>query len=168
MFKQNNVCPICGSGKLKKSTVTETFEYKGQTIEIQDYVVFECSECNESIVDKKTLKKAEKILRDFHREVDGLLTSTEIKKIRVALGLTQKDFGLILGGGEKSFARYESCAVTQSKPMDNLIRIVNERPEVIGILQKDKGENNGGFNFSETFVYHYRQKNKPILKIVGE
>ncbi|SDT87874.1 type II toxin-antitoxin system MqsA family antitoxin [Desulfobacula phenolica] len=168
MFKHNDICPICGSGKLKENNVTETFEYKGQIKEIQNYVVFECSECNESVVDQKTLKKAEKILRDFHREVDGLLTSTEIKTIRKALGFTQKDFGLILGGGEKSFARYESCVVTQSKSMDNLIRIVNEKPEVIEIIQKNQGAHNGTFNFSETFVYHYSQNNEPFLKIVGE
>ncbi|MFO7884248.1 MAG: type II toxin-antitoxin system MqsA family antitoxin [Desulfobacteraceae bacterium] len=167
MYKHGDICPICGYEGLQEKSITERFEYKGQTKEIENYIVFECPECNESVIDKKTLKRSEKILRDFHREVDGLLTSKEIKSIRKTLGFTQKDFGLVLGGGEKGFARYESCAVTQSKSMDNLLRIVSKKPEVICILQKSNNHYNQTFKFSESFVYHYNQDSRCFLKIVG-
>lgn len=129
-------CPICGYKKMAKRVITEEFEYKGQILKIDDYVIFECPECEESIVDKDTLKSSGKIIRDFHRKVDGLLTSSQIKKIRTSLGFKQTDFGILLGGGEKSFARYESCAVTQSRAMDNLLRVLDEFPAGLKVLRK--------------------------------
>ncbi len=134
MYKNNDPCPICGDGRLRKKSVRETFEYKGESLTLDDYIIYECQECEEAIVDPKSIKKTEKPVRDFHRKVDGLLTSDEIKAIRTALGYTQEQFGKILGGGAKSFARYENGTVTQSKPMDNLLRIVKQYPEVLNVL----------------------------------
>ena len=60
-------CPICGTGKLKKKVGTESFEYKGETLTIPDYVTFLCKECGETIVDSVTLKESGKKLKDrFH------------------------------------------------------------------------------------------------------
>lgn len=168
MRKQENICPICGSESLIKKNITETFEYKGQTIDIEDYIILECQECEESIIDKATLKEAEKVIRDFHRSIDGLLTSKEIRTIRKALGFTQKDFGLLLGGGKKGFARYESCSVTQSKAMDNLLRVVMETPVVIDTLQRNHIRSGGSFEFQESLIYHYETDDRTILKVVGK
>ena len=67
-------CPICGAGLLKKKIGTESFEYKGKTKKIPNYVTYACSECGEAIVDSATLKMSGKILKDFQHKVDGLLT----------------------------------------------------------------------------------------------
>lgn len=165
MYKHGDLCPVCGYEGIEKKTIVETFKYKGKTKELKNYVVFECPDCGESFVDKKTMKKAEKILRDFHREVDGLLTSADIKRIRTSLGFTQKNFGLILGGGEKAFTKYESGTVTQSKPMDNLIRLLDKRPDLIELLP---GTHSSKTDFSEPMKYHYYEENKQIFRIVGE
>lgn len=138
MYKNGDTCPICGGGPLKKMVITERFEYKESNFAIPDYVVYECSECEESIVDPQTLKTTEKEIRDFHREVDGLLTSSEIRKIRNSFKLTQEEFGEILGGGKKAFARYENGTVTQSKPMDNLLRVLSSLPIALEIIQSRK------------------------------
>ena len=138
MYKDADPCPICGGGPLKKKVITERFEYKGNDLAIPDYVVYECSECEEYIVDPQTLKATEKRIRDFHREVDGLLTSSEIKKIRKSFKLTQEEFGEILGGGKKAFARYENGTVTQSKPMDNLLRVLTAFPSAFEVIHSQK------------------------------
>jgi len=65
-------CPICGKGKLIKKKITETFNYKGRTITIPDYVIYECNVCGEAIVDGNTLKKSGKILKEFKRQVDSM------------------------------------------------------------------------------------------------
>lgn len=137
-------CPVCGYKEMSKKVITEQFEYKGHQLEVKDYVIYQCPEREESIVDKDTLKSSGKIIRDFHREVDGLLTSSQIKKIRKSYGFTQKDFGFLLGGGEKGFARHESCAVTQSKPMDNLLKVIDKIPDAIDVLQEQE-TSFGGF-----------------------
>jgi HTH-type transcriptional regulator/antitoxin MqsA len=129
-------CQICGGGPLTKEVLNETFEYKGCSTTIPEYVVYTCSHCGESIVDKATLKKSGHLLKDFRREVDGLLSSGEIRRIRIRLGLTQDEMSEVLGGGAKAFARYESGAICQSKAMDNLLRILDRFPHVVTVIRK--------------------------------
>jgi len=127
-------CPICGEGKLVRKITEEVFNYKGKTITIPDYVSYECNECGEAIVDKETLKLSGKKLKEFKRQVEGLLTPNEIKSIRKKFGLSQEKMGEILGGGKKSFARYETGQLCQSRAMDNLLRILDAYPFVLRVL----------------------------------
>lgn len=133
-------CPICGEGKLTKKIIDETFNYKGRKVTVPDYVIYECEECGEAIVDKNSLKKAGKKLSSFKREAEGLLTPEEIKKIRKKFNFSQELMGEILGGGKKAFARYEAGNLCQSRAMDNLLRIIDAYPFTIKILLKQKIE----------------------------
>ena len=108
-------CPVCGSKDLEIQTESEIFEYKGRKKTIEGCEKIVCNNCEEEFFTDATSKKNEKIIRDFHREVDGLLTSNEISQIRTSMGFTQKTFGELLGGGPKAFAKYESCSLTQSR-----------------------------------------------------
>jgi HTH-type transcriptional regulator / antitoxin MqsA len=134
-MKDNN-CPICGRGALKKEVVEEKLAYKGETITIPDYVVYKCDVCNETIVDKGTLKTSAKLLKNFKCKVDGLLAGDEIREIRRKLGLTQEEMSEILGGGLKGFARYETGQICQSKAMDNLLRVLDRFPQVVHFIQE--------------------------------
>ncbi len=131
-------CPVCGVGTLKKEVGTETFEYKGLTTTVPNYVTFKCDECGEAIVDKATLKESGRILKDFQRQVDGLLLAEEIRNIRKKLNLSQEEMAEILGGGLKSFARYETGQVCQSRGMDNLLRILDAYPFTMNVIQKNQ------------------------------
>jgi len=130
-------CPICGAGSLKKTVKTEVFNYKGQTKEISDYVTYECPACGEAIVDNETLKTSGKILKGFQHEVDGLLTGVQIKAIRGKLRLSQEQLANIVGGGKKSVARYESGMVSQSRGMDNLLRILDAYPQTLSVILRN-------------------------------
>jgi HTH-type transcriptional regulator/antitoxin MqsA len=133
---KRNTCPVCGKGTLNKELVEERFEYKDQSISIPNYLVYKCDACKETIVDKGTLKSSGKLLKNFKCKVDGLLTGDEIKEIRKKLNLTQEQMSEILGGGLKSFARYESGQVCQSRAMDNLLRILDRYPDTIHLIWK--------------------------------
>ena len=128
-------CPICGTKGMEKKKISQDFEYKGHNKTIDGCEIIECKECGESFSTDETSKIMERIIRDFHREVDGLLTSEQIKKIRTSLGFTQNNFGNLLGGGAKAFAKYESGVLTQSRPMDNLIRVVDQCPNALEVLR---------------------------------
>jgi HTH-type transcriptional regulator/antitoxin MqsA len=131
-------CPICGQGVLRKKIDKEIFEYKGNFKTISNYVTYVCPECGESIVDSDTLKQSGRILKDFQRKVDCLLTGEEIKAIRGKLDLTQEQLAQIIGGGLKSVARYESGKICQSRGMDNLLRILDAYPDTLKIIRKNE------------------------------
>ncbi|ABQ25611.1 type II toxin-antitoxin system MqsA family antitoxin [Geotalea uraniireducens] len=133
-YKDGEQCPLC-IGKLKETSVTEKFTYKGKELEYPGYIVHECDRCGEQFVGKKTMKASAKRLRDFYREVDGLLTSCQIKEIRLKLGLNQGAASELLGGGAKSFARYENCDVIQSEAMDNLLRVLKDSPDLLKVIE---------------------------------
>ena len=132
------VCLVCGSGDIHQSVSSKTFSYKGESITFDSFISYKCHSCGESFPDEEQLDKIEPKIRDFHREVDGLLTSQEIRSIRRSLGFRQDVFGIILGGGEKAFNRYENGSVTQSKPMDNLLRIIHVIPSAIDIIRNQE------------------------------
>jgi HTH-type transcriptional regulator / antitoxin MqsA len=136
---KNEQCPVCGQGMLKKQVGNETFEYKGCSITIPNYVTYSCSECGESIVDNDSLRVSGNVLKNFRREVDGLLSGMEIKRIRLKLGLTQAEMSEVLGGGTKAFARYEIGAICQSKAMDSLLRILDRFPHVLSVIRGSSG-----------------------------
>jgi HTH-type transcriptional regulator/antitoxin MqsA len=154
---EKGICPICASEGLVRNETTEVFQYKGKSISIEDYVSYECPVCEESIVDKDTLKASGKILKDFEREIDGFLMSDDIKRIRKKLKMTQEELSTLLGGGLKAFARYENCQVTQSKVMDNLLRVIDKYPTAINVL-KPKYQRTTNitsiFEFKDQFSYN--------------
>ena len=139
MNKYTDQCPICGCSELKKKIITEIFKYKGNKLEYPNYVIYECSECGEAIVDQKSMKQSGRAIRDFYRKVDGLLTSAEIFRIRKnRLCLTQDEASQLLGGGAKSFARYENSEIIQSKALDNLLRILDRNPNLLSVITGKK------------------------------
>jgi len=163
MNAKTEKCEICGRGFLQKKITTETFGYKGRSFDYQNYIIYECPECNEAVVDKKTLKESGRAIRDFYREVDGLLVSTEIQRIRkFKLCLTQDQASGLLGGGAKSFARYENSEVIQSVALDNLLRLLDRAPHMIDVIKnKNKGSQN-------TMVLSFSSKYDPKpLKMVA-
>lgn len=124
MFKNGDTCPVCGSGTLQSKIITENLEYKGQIKSVDNYAVLECHNCGDGIVEPETLKKTEKILRDFKHQVDGLLTSAEIKEIRDEFEMNQEEFANFLGITRVTLNRYENGRETQSKTIDKFIRLL--------------------------------------------
>lgn len=130
-YKAGNPCPVCNEGKLFNKIVEEKFSYKGEFLLVPDYMVFECRKCGEEFVDDKTIRGTEKVLTDFRRTVDELLTSDNIRAIREKLDVTQEKLADILGVAKKTFARYENGQVTQSKTMDTILRLLGKKPELL-------------------------------------
>jgi HTH-type transcriptional regulator/antitoxin MqsA len=54
----------------------------------------------------------------------------------MSFGYTQEEFGNILGGGKKAFARYENGAITQSRAIDNQLKMLRSNPEILAVIVK--------------------------------
>ncbi len=130
-------CPVCGQGTVCRQSKREQFEYKGHKKTIENYPVLVCNSCGEEFFSAEDAKLFEKDLTDFQREVDGLLKPDEIRAIREKLGYNQTEFARLLKVGEKNFARYETGVSPQSRYLDWLMRILNQYPEAIRIINAD-------------------------------
>uniref|UniRef100_A0A831UBT3 Type II toxin-antitoxin system MqsA family antitoxin n=1 Tax=Geobacter metallireducens TaxID=28232 RepID=A0A831UBT3_GEOME len=164
-FKNGDPCPLCGE-PLQEKAVTETFTYKERTLEYPNYVVHYCAACDDTFVGNRTMKESGRRLRDFYREVDGLLTAGEIRRIRTKLGYTQDDLSDLLGGGAKAFARYENSDVVQSLPMDNLLRILDSHPQAIAALEHKHLPK--GKVISTSMVYHTKIEEGRMVANYGQ
>lgn len=132
-------CPFCNDGQLERKTISETFSYKGEVIELDQPGEF-CSSCDEGIVNGEDLKVTEKALHDWRAKIDRFLTSGEVRSIRKKLNLTQHEAATIFGGGPNAFSRYENGEALQMRSTDNLLRLLNRHPELIHELEREKSE----------------------------
>ena len=64
------------------------------------------------------------------RELDGLLSAEELRRIRLKYALRQTDLEAMLSVGPKTWTRWERGKIPQSKAADTLIRVLAENPEV--------------------------------------
>ena len=128
------ICPETGK-PMVRGTRTREISYKGQsaTVEMPGWY---CDESDESLHTAEDLKISDAALKELRLEVENLLKPQEVKRIRTAIGLTQREAGAILGGGPNAFQKYEQDTVTVSKSMSNLLRVLERHPEEVEELRK--------------------------------
>ena len=61
---------------------------------------------------------------------ESVFVPVVIKAIRQRCGLTQRQAGLVFGGGAKSFEKYESGDIRPSVPTKRLLELALKRPEL--------------------------------------
>ena len=129
----NPVCPETGK-PMVRDTRPMTINYKGQSATIQ-MPGWYCDEFGESIHTGEDMKVSDAALKELKNKAD-LLNAQEVKRIRTKIGLTQREAGAIFGGGPNAFQKYEQGTVTVSKPMSNLLRLLEKHPEDVEELRK--------------------------------
>ncbi len=116
-------CPIC-NGKVECKTKPTTYTYKEHSIEVKQSGEY-CLECKEAFLSPQDLKSTKLEIANFKREIDHFLTTDELKRIRKKLHINQQEAASIFGGGIRAFHKYETAEVTQSKPLDILLRLID-------------------------------------------
>lgn len=122
MNQQN--CPVCGEGHLSEQTAKNTVTYKGETIELDSLFAI-CDVCGIEQADSNHLLTNKRKMVAFKKQVEGLLTGSEVRAIRHRLNITQSKAAEIFGGGPVAFSKYEKDDVMQAESMDNLLRMAS-------------------------------------------
>ncbi len=117
-------CPLCESKLTYKEHIKKEFIYKKHKKDIFDSGLY-CEECNELFMNPNDLDKNDEVIKEFKKEVDHLLSTIQVKKIRKKIDLTQKEASELFGGGIRAFHKYETGLNTQSKPLDILLRLID-------------------------------------------
>ena len=123
--KEKLVCPFCEEEReMEVKKIKQIEKVKNLDVEYEA-VVYYCSECDEYFESGEMMESNLRALRDAYRVKMGLLTTEEIVAIRDKYRISQEDFAIILGFGEKTIARYETSAI-QDKPYDDLMRLFDK------------------------------------------
>lgn len=133
-MKNNSICPVCEEGTLRVLVETNSVEYKSQKKDLALHYS-ECDCCGSDITTAEQSRKNKQLMTEFKKQVDGLLTGKELKKIRIELGLTQAEAAKTFGGGPVAFSKYEADDVAQSEAMDKLLRVSQAVPDAFSYLR---------------------------------
>ena len=132
-MKKDLRCPICEEGNLLEQIGKNRVDYKGETADLDLYFSV-CNCCGSEQANAQQVRTNKRYMVAFKKQVEGLLTGSEVRSVREKLGLKQADAAKIFGGGPVAFSKYETDDVTQSEAMDKLLRVAAEVSEAFVYL----------------------------------
>ncbi|MDD9581193.1 type II toxin-antitoxin system MqsA family antitoxin [Enterobacter sp. FR 78] len=133
-MKHESLCPICGEGTLVEKITNNRREINGITKLIPLHSSI-CSTCGTELATPYQTRLNKRVILAFEKEANGLLTGSQVKRIRERLGFTRAEAARIFGGGPVAFNKYENNDISQSVAMDKLIRLASNVPEALEYLK---------------------------------
>lgn len=120
---------------LRRGTRPFLVTYKSQsiTIELPGYYP---ESCDEGIHVGDDMAVSDAALRALKEEVEGIPSPTTIRRVREKLKLSQREAGSLLKVGENAFDKYERGVVEPSGPTSQLLRLLDQHPELIEDLRE--------------------------------
>ena len=112
-------CFQCANGKMMPSVADMTARVRGEEIPVRTEAMV-CNRCGFHVMTAYTIASA-----DAYRTKHGLLTTKELKQIRVHLRMSFRTFAKYLKVSEASPKRWEAGLV-QDQAMDELIRLKSD------------------------------------------
>ncbi|MBL6974800.1 MAG: type II toxin-antitoxin system MqsA family antitoxin [Deltaproteobacteria bacterium] len=126
-------CHACG-GEMIRDERPDEVVYKGSIMQIEQPGWY-CQSCEEVVLDGPDSAVAEEAFVRLKADVDNLLTPQEVALIRKKLKISQRKASALLGGGPRSFQKYESGTGWVTRSMANLLRLLDSDPNRINELE---------------------------------
>ena len=120
-------CPTCDAPMIR-DVRPDVVTYKGEAAPMMQPGWY-CTACDEIVLVGKDSAITEQTFIELKAKVDDILTPEEVQRIRKKLRVSQRTAGALLGGGPRAFQKYESGADWTSRPMANLLRLLDNDPE---------------------------------------
>jgi putative zinc finger/helix-turn-helix YgiT family protein len=141
MNGMSEICTNCGNATLSERIGSFVFSHGGKQAEITDHQTV-CETCGTVSYVGEQISRHELAVAAKIREMDGLLSAEELRRIRLKYGFRQTDMEAMLSVGPKTWTRWERGKVPQSKAADTLIRVLADDPEVARRLMEQSGIDN--------------------------
>lgn len=129
-------CSACGSDAVEETTRVAAFVYRGRAIRFNQFGEW-CNDCGDVVLNGKEDRKSKRIISDFQAEIDGRLTTTEIRRIRQKLGLSRREAGEQIAGSRNSFVGFESGRRYPDRATENILRILDRHPTLLRELRDE-------------------------------
>ena len=125
-MKDTMIHPETGA-VLRRTVKRKRLEYKGVEREF-DLPGWWPADDGDGVLDAPDLAVANAAYRELRAEAALRLKAEEVRRIRTRLKLSQRRAGELLGGGPRAFQKYESGEVVVSRPMANLLMLLDRDP----------------------------------------
>lgn len=133
-IRESLFCECCGEKAVTEQQSDMRFEYgagqDGVVLAVR-VPVMSCSACGMEYTDER----AERIRHDAVCEHLGLLTSEEVRAIRLVEHQTLKEFSEITSIGTASLTRWENGQMLQSAAYDKYLRLLRFKPNLDWLKQ---------------------------------
>ncbi|NTW82693.1 MAG: type II toxin-antitoxin system MqsA family antitoxin [Chlorobiaceae bacterium] len=123
-------CPACGHPEMVDKVLDETLTYGGQSLTLHHMHGQFCSLCGEGIWDEESYRRYTESQETLVRTAKGDVSS-EIRRIRKRLNLTQSELAQLFGVGKVAFSRYERGESRPPSPLVKLLRLVDRHPDLL-------------------------------------
>ncbi|OGR33971.1 MAG: hypothetical protein A2005_12560 [Desulfuromonadales bacterium GWC2_61_20] len=131
MIMTTRQCPGCGSRAMQHRTdQIETIRHGGDSVTVSGLSGWFCTACGEALLDEDSSRRYGEA-GDALVERSRAAIKREIRRIRMKLGLTQKQAAEIFGGGVNAFSRYERGEVEPGPSTVKLLHLLDKHPELL-------------------------------------
>ena len=134
----DDACPTCGT-VMRQMQSKLRLPVNGEETVVPGAPHLECPACSEVVLRLDDARGLRERALEIYRRKHGLLSASEIKSIRVRLGLTQGAIARLLRLGSNTISRWESGRNAQTAAMDILLRLVRDLPESLDYLRSRAG-----------------------------
>lgn len=125
-------CPETGR-TLTRDTRPFTVRYKGAEM-VVDLPGYYPEGEGESVHVGADMAAADAALRTLKEQLDGVPSPATIRRIRTKLRLSQRAAGAMFKVGPSAFDKYERAIVEPSGPTIQLLKLLDQHPELAGEL----------------------------------
>lgn len=137
----SEICTACGNAALTERISPFVFSHGGKQAVIEDHQTV-CEACGTLSYAGEQITRHELAVAAKIREMDGLLSAEQLRRIRLKYAFRQTDMEAMLSVGPKTWTRWERGKIPQSKAADTLIRVLADDPEVARRLMQQAGIEN--------------------------
>lgn len=129
-----DACVNCGSSDVTEVVGERTINVGAYSVTIPAAHHMACARCGESYQTGVQAKALDAAVIDARRRHEGLLSGSEIRRIRLSVSLSQADLEEALGIGPKTLVRWENSTSIQSKTVDDVLRLIELDPDNLRLL----------------------------------
>lgn len=133
----SEICHECGGPVVEERGPQEV--QVGERFVTVEAAYLRCTQCGEIVFRFSQAQAMERAAVDLVRREEGLLAPSEIEAIRAQYGLSQAAFEQLIHAGPKTVTRWERGTVAPNGTADTLLRILRDRPDVVGQLARERG-----------------------------
>lgn len=126
-------CAECGGEMaLVSSPLTETL--KDEEYTVYGISRYQCRDCGEYEIDPAEERRLSDELWRMHRQRYGILSPQEISALRSAMGLSQAEFGRLVGANVQTISRWENGRVIPDIRANKLMVLLRDVPPAAAAL----------------------------------